>query len=108
MMSWTVSGSLPRWLFVEIASLPAVTLTEPPTLPRPTQDLTMSTMELTLEVMEPSAGTLTTPSFSDLDITNLDIFFSCLCANTSKVSHGGNIYKHSVRSFLLQDFNKKF
>merc|ERR1712026_330939 len=59
--------------------------------------------------MEPSAGTLTTPSFSDLEvITNLDIFFSRLCANTNKVSHGGNIYKHSVRSFLLQDFKKKF
>merc|ERR1719461_2427156 len=104
-MSWTVSGRLPRLVFVEIPSLPAVTLTQPPTLLRPTQDLTMSTMELTLEVMEPSAGTLTTPSFSDLEvITNLDIFFSCLCANTNKVSHGGNIYTHSVRSFLLQDF----
>merc|ERR1712026_502478 len=36
--------------------------------------------------MEPSAGTLTTPSFSDLDITNLDIFFSCLCANTNIIN----------------------
>merc|ERR1712038_2090911 len=71
-------------LFVETPSLPAVTLTQPPTLPRPTLDLTMSTMELTLEVTEPSAGTLTIQSFSDLEevITNL---FSCLCANPNSI-----------------------
>ena len=46
---------------------------EPLTLPPPTLALTMWTTERTLEDTEPLAGTLTTPSCSDQEDTNVII-----------------------------------